>query len=70
MNGREIEHVLGLIDENVEENGKRVRAEMFRFIADHEDDVLSQLRATESARIPTSWGMMTVHLADLRQLAA
>ena len=41
---------------------------MFRFIEDHEDVVLEQLRRTESADIPTSSGVITVKLADLQQL--
>ena len=68
MNGREIEHMLTMIDANIEANQARVQAEMFRFIEDHEDVVLEQLRRTESADIPTSSGVITVRLADLQQL--
>ena len=70
MNGREIEHVLDLIDINIAANENRIKDEMFRFIESHQDEVLTELRATEAARIPTSLGMMTLRLSDLRELAA
>lgn len=70
MNGREIEHMLTLIDANIEANQNRVRSEMYRFIAEHEDLVLAQLRSRDEAEIPTSSGVITVKLADLQQLVA
>ena len=70
MNGREIEHMLTLIDANIEANQTAVRSEMYRFISEHQDQVLSQLRASKTADIPTSSGMITVKLTDLQQLIA
>lgn len=70
MNGQEIEHMLNLIDVNIAANQNVIKDEMLRFIETHQDEVLTELRATETARIPTSIGTMTLRLSDLRELAA
>jgi hypothetical protein len=66
MNGWELERLLTMIDENIEENEVRLRAEILRFIQNHEDDVVDQLRKKEVARIPTSFGDFALSLVDLR----
>ncbi len=70
MNGHDLERVLSLIDENIGFNQIRLRSEIIRFIQGHEDVVLDQLRAHESAVIPTSFGEIVLDLADLRAAVA
>ncbi len=70
MNGRELEQMLALIDANIGSNQARLRSEIIRFIESHEDIVLDQLRAHESAVIPTSFGEIVLDLADLREAVA
>lgn len=70
MNGHDLERVLSLIEENIGANQIRLRSEIIRFIQNHEDEVLDQLRSTESATIPTSSGEITLNLADLREVVA
>jgi hypothetical protein len=67
MNGWELERLLDMIDENMEANGVRLRAEILRFMKNHEDTVVDQFRRSESVRIPTSFGDFVLHLADLRK---
>jgi hypothetical protein len=66
MNGWELERLLKLIDENIEENGVRLRSEIVRFIDKNEATVLEQLRTEEIARIPTSFGEFLLNIGDLR----
>lgn len=66
MNGWELERLLKLIDENIEENGVRLRSEIVSFIEKHEDTVLEQLRTEKIARIPTSFGEFLLNIGDLR----
>jgi hypothetical protein len=70
VNGREVEHVLSLIEQNVSSNRVLLRSEIFRFIEKHQDEVVAQLRRSASVRIPTSYGEMTLDLADLRKAVA
>ncbi|HEY0264199.1 MAG TPA: hypothetical protein VGC07_06730 [Granulicella sp.] len=70
MNGRELEHVLSLIDENVSANQALRCSEIFRFIENHEDEVLAQLREHKAAQIPTSFGDITLNLSDLLKAIA
>ncbi len=67
MNGWELERLLTMIDENLEENGVRLRAEILRFMKNHEDAVVEQFRRSASARIPTSFGDFLLRLSDLRK---
>ena len=70
MNGHDLERVLSLIDENIGDNQTRLRFEIIQFIQNYEDFVVDQLRANESATIPTSAGEITLNLADLREAVA
>jgi hypothetical protein len=70
VNGRELEQMLRLIDANIGSNQTRLRSEIIHFIESHEDVVLDQLRAHESAVIPTSFGEIVLDLADLREAVA
>jgi hypothetical protein len=70
LNGHDLERVLSLIDENIGDNQTRLRFEIIQFIRNHEDFVVDQLRANESATIPTSAGEITLNLADLREAVA
>jgi nitroimidazol reductase NimA-like FMN-containing flavoprotein (pyridoxamine 5'-phosphate oxidase superfamily) len=55
---------------NIGTSQKRLRAEIIEFIQRHEDAVLAQLRTHESAVIPTSFGEITLNLADLHEAVA
>ena len=66
MNGWELERLLDMIDQNIEENEARLRAEIVRFIKRHEDDVVDQLNKQKSVTIPTSFGEFVLNLGDLR----
>jgi nitroimidazol reductase NimA-like FMN-containing flavoprotein (pyridoxamine 5'-phosphate oxidase superfamily) len=55
---------------NIGTSQKRLRAEIIEFIQRHEDAVLAQLRMHESAVIPTSFGDITLDLADLHEAIA
>jgi hypothetical protein len=70
MNGWELERLLTFIEENIAANEVRLRAEIIRFIQKHEDAVLDQFRAHQSAVIPTSFGEIVLDLADLRAAVA
>jgi hypothetical protein len=70
LSSQELEYVLSLRDDNIGTSQKRLRAEIIEFIQRHEDAVLDQLRAHESAVIPTSFGEITLHLSDLRDAVA
>jgi nitroimidazol reductase NimA-like FMN-containing flavoprotein (pyridoxamine 5'-phosphate oxidase superfamily) len=70
MSSSELEYVLSLRDVNVGTSQKRLRAEIIEFIQRHEDAVLAQLRTHESAVIPTSFGEITLNLADLHEAIA
>jgi hypothetical protein len=70
MNGHDLERILALIDENIGANQVRLRAEIIRFIEEHEDAVLDQLRAHASAVIPTTFGEIVLDLADLQAAVA
>jgi Lhr-like helicase len=70
VNGRELEHVLSMIEENISANQTILRSEVFRFIKRNEDEVVAQLRKNARARIPTSFGEMILNLADLHKAVA
>ncbi len=66
MNGWELERLLDMIDQNIEQNELRLRAEILRFIKKHEDNVVDQLNKQKSVKIPTSFGEFVLNLSDLR----
>ncbi len=68
MNGREIEHLLSLIDQNMLRNTRR--AEILAYLRDNEPAVLGALRSTEKVTVPTSSGSVEINLADLQALVA
>ncbi|MDE1178786.1 MAG: hypothetical protein PW789_19605 [Edaphobacter sp.] len=70
MSSSELEYVLSLRADNIGTSQKRLRAEIIAFIQRHEDAVLDQFRAHESAVIPTSFGEITLNLADLHEAIA
>lgn len=70
MSSSELEYVLSLRDTNIGTSQTRLRSEIIEFIQRHEDAVLDQLRTHESAVIPTSFGEITLNLADLREAVA
>ena len=70
MSSSELEYVLSLRDGNISSSQKRLRAEIIEFIQRHEEAVLAQLRAHDQAVIPTSFGEITLNLADLHEAVA
>lgn len=66
MNGREIEHLLSLIDENILRDARKY--EILAYLRDHETDALAALRSSEKLTVPTSSGSVEINLADLKAL--
>lgn len=70
VNGREIEHLLMLIDHNIAVNSALMRVEVFEYLKEHPQEVLQSLRSTKKALIPTSSGAFTMTLEELQAAAA
>ena len=66
MSTSELKNLYQSIQENAKENTTKVRAEVFRYMADHQDEVARELRDSSVARIPTSIGLVRVSLSDLQ----
>lgn len=66
MNGLAIEHVLDLIDANIDLS----KREVLRYIADHEDEIVRQLQEHGEAKIPTTGGIVTIPVSALKDFAA
>jgi hypothetical protein len=62
----ELKNLYQSIQENAKENTSLVRAEVFRYMADHQDEIVRELQASAEARIPTSVGLVRVSLSDLQ----
>jgi hypothetical protein len=62
----ELRNLYQSIQENAKENTLLVRGEVFRYMEDHQDEVVRELRESSVARIPTSIGVVRVSLSDLR----
>lgn len=60
MNGTQVERVLALIDANLALNLKLNRAEIIRYIKEHETEILQQLDNDKKIEIPTSAGCITI----------
>ena len=70
MNGREIEHLLSAIDDNILLGKAVLRREIFSYFRDHEPEVLTELRIAKKVTVPTSSGSIEIKLADLQSLVA
>ena len=70
MNGREIEHLISAIDENIQLGRASLRREIFTYFRDYESETLRQLRENDKVTVPTSFGPIEILLADLQALAA
>ncbi len=68
MSGVEIEHMLKIIDANVDLNRLALQKEVLQYIREHEVDVLTQLESNGEASIPTSKGSVTIPM-DVLKLA-
>lgn len=66
MNGIAIERVLSLIDDNID----LTKAEVLKYIEEHQHDVIQQLRTTGEARIPTTGGVVIIPMSVLEASAA
>lgn len=70
MNGREIEHLLSVMDENITSSRAYLRSEILSYFQDHESEVLAELRSAHKVAVPTSAGEVSIKLSDLQALIA
>lgn len=70
MNGREIEHLLTLMDANIDSGRASLRSEILSYFQDHESLVLAELRSAHKVAVPTSAGEVNIKLSDLQALIA
>ena len=70
MSGIEIERMLKMIDANVDANLQVLRPEILRYISEHEDSILDQLRTQEVISIPTSTGIVTIPKSEIEPVLA
>jgi hypothetical protein len=70
MNGREIEHLLSGIDENILLGRTSLRQEIFSYLLTHEAEVLTALRMSDKVTVPTSSGPIEINLSALVALVA
>ena len=70
MNGREIERLLTLIDENIAQNERRFSDEVFSYLQQNEVEAIRQLRETQQLEVPTTRGRIMFTLQELQAAAA
>jgi hypothetical protein len=70
MNGRELEHLLAGIDENILRGRVSLRNEILHYLRDHEVAVLEALRTSDRVMVPTSSGLVQIDLSELQALVA
>ncbi len=70
MNGREIEHLLSVIDESILRGKASLRAEIMRYLCEHEHEVIDSLQTTSKVVIPTTSGPVELLLPQLEALVA
>ncbi len=70
MSTSELQNLYQSIQENARENTPRIRAEVFSYMAEHQDQVLQELRTSAETRVPTSVGLVRVTLSDLQAAVA
>jgi hypothetical protein len=70
MNGREIEHLLSGIDENILRGRASLRNEILEYLLGHEPEVLAALRSSDKVIVPTSSGPVEINLSALEALVA
>ena len=70
MNGREIEHLLSGIDENILRGRASLRHEILAYLLGHEPEVLAALRSSDKVIVPTSSGPVEINLSALQALVA
>ncbi len=70
MNGREIENLLILIDQNVAATTVQLDREVIDYVKRHQDEVLDVLFRNRQVDIPTSLGPIRVSMDELESAAA
>ncbi len=65
MNGKQIEHVLDLIDNNINSNMESVRAEMLAYLRGHMDQLAREIAQRGYGEIPTHIGTVTISREDV-----
>ena len=70
MSGIEIERMLKMIDANLDATSRAVNSEILKYIADHQDDVATELLKLGQVSIPTSVGPIVISRSALEGVAA
>lgn len=65
MNGMQIDHLLGLIDANVDASMKTLRPEIVAYLSENIDKVADQIEQDGTAEIPTRYGTVTISREDV-----
>ena len=66
MNGFQIEHLLNLIDGNIQASMELVRPDILNYLADHSDDLALEIFEKGYGLIPTRAGEVKVSREDLK----
>lgn len=66
MNGIQIEHLLDLIDSNINASMELVRPQIIAYLTEHGDDLARQIAENGFGVIPTSAGEVKVTQEDLK----
>lgn len=66
MNGIQIEHLLDLIDSNIQASMELVRPQILKYLTDNGDELARQIAEKGFGEIPTSAGVVRVTQEDLK----
>lgn len=69
MNGIQIEHMLDLIDCNIDSSMREVYPEIVKYLRDHMDDLARQISDHGYAEIATSVGTIRISKEDVEAAA-
>ena len=70
MNGFQIEHVLDLIDGNIDSNMEFLRPEILRYLMEHGDDLAREISEKGYGDVPTRIGSIRISKEDVEAAAA
>lgn len=69
MNGTQIEHILELIDCNIDASMKNLHPEILAYLSDHLDDLAIQISENGYGEIETSLGPVRISKEDVEAAA-
>lgn len=69
MNGTQIEHLLELIDSNIDASMKELHPMIVAYLREHIDVVAQQIAEKGYADIPTRFGLVTISKEDIEAAA-